>query len=328
MRRVDNVRARAQRYVERAEAIRREHRSVDAVYTMADRDIEIGGGIMAGALAYRIFIWLLPFALVLVGGIGIAADVSSESPASAARSLGLQGIVSNSVAQASEGSSRWYALLIGIPILVWASRGLLKALIVVHRLIWSDMRREVPKPTFGATFRILLLMGIYFAIREGERAVESWSGSYALSTVFGLALVFLWWLAVSIRLPHHGAPWKALLPGAAIMALGLEVVVGHRHAAHLAAHRDQPEHLRSARRGSHAAARPLSREPPRRRGRGRECDGLGAALGNRELSWYGRLTAREDSGFRRLSGRRVRTPGAASTGGDDRQPARSRRCRR
>ena len=82
---------------------RREHRSVDAVYAMADRDIEIGGGIMAGALAYRIFVWLLPFALVLVGGIGIAADVSSESPASAARSLGLQGVVSNSVAQASQG---------------------------------------------------------------------------------------------------------------------------------------------------------------------------------------------------------------------------------
>ena len=226
MRRVDDVRARAQRYVERAEAVRREHRSVDAVYHMADRDIEIGGGIMAGALAYRIFVWLLPFALVLVGGIGIAADVSSESPASAARSLGLQGVVSNSVAQASQGSSRWYALLIGIPILVWASRGLLKALIVVHRLIWSDVRREVPKPTFGATFRILLLMGVYFAIREGERAVESWSGSYLLSTFFGLALVFLWWLGVSLRLPHHGAPWKALLPGAAIMALGMEVVSG------------------------------------------------------------------------------------------------------
>ena len=220
------MRARAQRYAERAEAIRREHNSVDAVYVMADRDIEIGGGIMAGALAYRVFVWLLPFALVVVGGVGIAADVSSESPASAAKSLGLQGIVSNSVAQASQGSSRWYAILIGIPILVWASRGLLKALIVVHRLIWGDTRREVPKPTLGATVRILLLMGVYFAIREGERAVESWSGSFALSTLFGLALVFVWWLGVSLRLPHHGAPWQALLPGAAIMALGMELISG------------------------------------------------------------------------------------------------------
>jgi uncharacterized BrkB/YihY/UPF0761 family membrane protein len=218
------MRARAQRYAERAEAMRRDHRSVDAAVHMADRDIEIGGGIMAGALAYRVFVWLLPFGLVLVGGIGIAADASDESPASAANSLGLQGIVSHSISQASQGSSRWYAILIGIPILVWASRGLLKALIVVHRLVWGDPRREVAKPTVGATLRILLLFATYFAIREGARGIEAWTGSFLLSAIFGLVLVFLWWMLVSIRLPHHGAPWRALIPGAVIIAIGFEIV--------------------------------------------------------------------------------------------------------
>ena len=224
MGRVEDLRARAERYAERAEVVRQNHRSVDAVVSMADRDIEIGGAIMAGALAYRIFVWLLPFGLVLVGGIGVAADAADESSASAANSLGLQGIVSHSVAQASGGSSRWYAILIGIPILVWASRGLLKALIVVHRLVWGDVRREVAKPTVGATLRILLLFATYFAIREGARGVESWSGSFALGTLFGLVLVFLWWMLVSIRLPHHGAPWRALVPGAVIISLGFELV--------------------------------------------------------------------------------------------------------
>jgi uncharacterized BrkB/YihY/UPF0761 family membrane protein len=224
MGRVEDLRARAERYAERAEAVRQNHRSVDAVVHMADRDIEIGGAIMAGALAYRIFVWLLPFGLVLVGGIGVAADAADESSASAANSLGLQGIVSHSVSQASGGSSRWYAILIGIPILVWASRGLLKALIVVHRLVWGDVRREVAKPTVGATVRILLLFATYFAIREGVRAFESWSGSFVLGTVIGLLLVFLWWMLVSIRLPHRGAPWHALLPGAVIIALGFELV--------------------------------------------------------------------------------------------------------
>lgn len=212
------------RLVERTDAERKRHSSVDVTLTAVDRDSDVGGGIMAGALAYRIFVWLLPFALVVVGGVGIAADVSDESPASAAQSLGLQGVVSNSVAQASQGSSRWYALLIGIPILIWASRGLLKALIVVHRLIWGDPRHEVPKPNVGATLRILLLMGIYFGIREGARAVEAASGSFLLSTLFGVVLVFGWWLLVSLRLPHHGAPWQALLPGAALMAVGLELI--------------------------------------------------------------------------------------------------------
>ncbi|MGZ4440660.1 MAG: hypothetical protein ACXVZN_09890, partial [Gaiellaceae bacterium] len=61
MGRAEEMKARARRYAERAEAMRAEHGSVDAVYVIADRDSEVGGGLMAGALAYRIFIWLLPF---------------------------------------------------------------------------------------------------------------------------------------------------------------------------------------------------------------------------------------------------------------------------
>jgi len=47
---------------------------------MIDRDGEVAGGILAGALAYRLFIWLLPLALIAVAGLGFAADVASESP--------------------------------------------------------------------------------------------------------------------------------------------------------------------------------------------------------------------------------------------------------
>ena len=39
---------------------------------MVERDSEVGGGIIAGALAYRLFIWLLPLALVAVAGLGFA----------------------------------------------------------------------------------------------------------------------------------------------------------------------------------------------------------------------------------------------------------------
>jgi hypothetical protein len=50
---------------------------------------------------YRLFIWLLPFALVAVAGLGLAADAESESPQDAAESLGLEGLVSNSIANAA-----------------------------------------------------------------------------------------------------------------------------------------------------------------------------------------------------------------------------------
>jgi uncharacterized BrkB/YihY/UPF0761 family membrane protein len=223
MGRTDEIRLRAKHYAERAEALRAGHGSVDTVYVIADRDSEVGGGLMAGALAYRIFIWLLPFALVVVAGIGIASS-ASESPESAAKSLGLQGIVASSVAQAARGSSRWYALLIGVPILLWATRSLLKALVVVHRLVWGDLRRAVPKPTAGATLRFLVLLVGYFAIFELARAVQSWTGSVTLRILVGLLGIFAWWLVLSSRLPHRDAAWRELLPGAAMMAVGLELI--------------------------------------------------------------------------------------------------------
>ena len=32
------------------------------------------------------------------------------------------------------------------------------------------------------------------------------------------------WLLVTVRLPHRGAPWTALIPGAAVFALGLQLL--------------------------------------------------------------------------------------------------------
>jgi membrane protein len=222
--RVEAIRARARRAAERAEALRAGHGSVDAVYTIVDRDGEVGGGIMAGSLAYRIFVWLLPFALVVVGGIGVTSQVASESPESAAKSLGLSGLVSNSVAEAAQGSSRWYALLIGVPVLVWATRNLLRALVVVHRLVWGDPRRAAPKATLGATVRLLVLLVAYSALQEVARAIESWSGTGWLGALIACLGSIGLWLLISMRLPHRDAPWRALVPGAIMVAVGLQLI--------------------------------------------------------------------------------------------------------
>ena len=221
-----DVQSAAKRYAERAEASRASHGSVDAVYVMFDRDSEVGGGIMAGSLAYRLFIWLLPFSLVVVAGIGLGTDLTSESAASATRSLGLRGLVAKSVAESSQSSSRWYAFVIGIPVLIWATRNLLRSLVVVHRLVWGDPRGLGQRVTLRATARFLVLALVYFVILELASHVGSWTGSYILRAVVAFAGLFGWWLVVSLRLPHHDAPWHALVPGAILMAIGLELISG------------------------------------------------------------------------------------------------------
>ena len=217
--------ARAERVRARAQDERERHGSVDAAFEMVDRDGEVGGGIIAGALAYRLFIWLLPLTLVAVAGLGIAADASSESPASAARSLGLSGLVSASVADAAEGSGRWYALLIGVPVLVYTTRGVLRVLIGAHRLVWTDIRASAPRATLVETLRLLALLLCFPVITTTANAARAWStGPGVLVSVVAIVPFAGVWLLITMRLPHRGADWKALIPGALFFALGAEVL--------------------------------------------------------------------------------------------------------
>jgi hypothetical protein len=192
---------------------------------MVDRDGEAGGGIIAGALAYRFFIWLLPLALVSVAGLGIASDAASESPEETARTLGISGLVSSSVANAAEGPARWYALLIGVPILVYVTRSLLRALIVTHRLLWQDTRADAPKPTLAATVRLLVLLLGFSVVGTVASAMRAWSpGPGALVTLLSVVPAAALWLAITLRLPHRGTDWTALVPGAFLGASGLQLL--------------------------------------------------------------------------------------------------------
>jgi uncharacterized BrkB/YihY/UPF0761 family membrane protein len=221
------AREEGRRLAERAEAERQRHRSVDALYEIVERDAEVGGGLIAAALAYRLFIWLLPVALVAVAGLGIAADASSGSPEDAAESLGFEGLISNSVANAAESPNRWYALLIGIPILVWATRSLLRALIGAHRLVWGDVRTSVTKPTIVRSLEFLGLLLCLAAVSAAASALRSWSTFPGLAaTVVAVAPYAGLWLVIALRLPHGEAPWTALVPGALVYGVGTEIVHG------------------------------------------------------------------------------------------------------
>ncbi len=218
-------RADAERLAERAQDERSKHRSVDAVYEMVDRDSEVGGGIIAGALAYRLFIWLLPLALVIVAGLGIAADANAESPEEAARSLGVEGLISSSISSAAESPKRWYALLVGIPVLIWATRSVLRVLIGAHRLVWTDDRRSTPKPKLLAALRLLALLICFGVVSTFASAVRAWSPGPGLLVTLGVVIFYAGiWLLITIRLPHHETDWTALVPGALVFGIGIELL--------------------------------------------------------------------------------------------------------
>ena len=153
------------RLSERAQEERRRRGWLDAAFEMADRDLEVGGGIIAGALAYRLFIWLLPAGLVFVGGIGVVADALSDTPKQIGSNLGIGSIVSSSLQSAAHSRSPWYALIVGVPLLLYATRSVLRVLIGTHRLAWGDVRDARPKPTYVDAAKLLgILITIWYMV--------------------------------------------------------------------------------------------------------------------------------------------------------------------
>jgi uncharacterized BrkB/YihY/UPF0761 family membrane protein len=219
------LKTRGEELAKRAEQERGRHGSVDAAFEMVERDGEVGGAIMAGALAYRLFIWLLPLALVAVAGLGIAADASSQSPEEAAKSVGLAGLVSGSVASAASGSGRWYALIVGVPVLLYETRSLLRVLIGAHRLVWTDLRSAAPKPTVRSTVRLLVLLVAAMVFAGLSTTARHGSLLLGLVAIVLISLPYAGlWLLVSMQLPHRGADWKALVPGALLFGVGAEAL--------------------------------------------------------------------------------------------------------
>jgi uncharacterized BrkB/YihY/UPF0761 family membrane protein len=210
---------------QRAQEERHRRGWVDAIFEVVDRDGEVAGGIIAGALAYRLFIWLLPFGLVFVGGLGVIASAWSDSPSGVATSLGVGGLVSHSLTSASNSHSPWYALIVGVPILLYATRSVLRVLIGTHRLAWGNVRGARPKPSFLDAAKLLAVFIAYFVLAgfaAWARAHSHVAGLIATIVVIG-GFTGLW-LWTSTRLPHRDAGWMDLLPGALAVGVGVGIL--------------------------------------------------------------------------------------------------------
>ncbi len=209
-----------------AERIRGEIPAANAGWEAFTLDSEIGGPLISGAVAFRMFLWLLPFTLVTVVGFGLLADAGNTSTSDLARSAGIRGLAAQSIAQATETSNkgRWLLLGAGIVALVSTSSSLVKALWRSHELAWRVPRRKLPG-RHKAVGALLGLMIIAFATSAGISKLRAVSDSLAL---IGIVLVLVaWaalWLAASVLLPHGDAPWTALIPGAVLIAVSVEVL--------------------------------------------------------------------------------------------------------
>jgi uncharacterized BrkB/YihY/UPF0761 family membrane protein len=210
----------------RVNDLRLEHDLVDAALEAGDLDRRRAGSLLAGGIAFRLFLWLLPAALLAATIAGALRLNGSQSPDHVARTLGLTASMASTIEQATKQSQRSPAVLlaIGIGAMLYASMSLVRALRVAHVLAWDEPFRHRPHAlrdggifSLGIVATLVLETGISY-LRHSD------VGASLLLSVASFALIGGAWLGLSSLLPHADADWRALLPGALMFAAGQAVL--------------------------------------------------------------------------------------------------------
>ncbi|MGZ4363114.1 MAG: YhjD/YihY/BrkB family envelope integrity protein [Gaiellaceae bacterium] len=209
----------------RIEHARERSATLDATFETIERDSHIGGGMLAGALSYRLFLFVLPLAFFIVSGLGLLASAVGIEPDVISNSVGLAGVVTKQVASTSKGTSSWWVALSSFFVLVYATRVLLRAVAIVHSLAWerSAASVKVRRRSLGI-FAATLIGQLMLVAGVGAVNHQTAIGGIITLVAFVFALAGLW-LITSLQVPHSNACWTDLIPGSLFYAIGFTGVV-------------------------------------------------------------------------------------------------------
>jgi uncharacterized BrkB/YihY/UPF0761 family membrane protein len=197
------------------------HVSIAVSLRAVERNQRVAATVLAGGLAYRLFLWLLPFGLIVGGALGL---MNADSTEEAVSNGGLPAAISNAIGDAARStqSDPWWLLIVGVSVLIWSGYTGAKAVQLVYSLIWNQTppKTNPLKGSLAFTGTLCVIwaaIAVTWWVRD-----ETWRGPLVAGlTVAPFAALWLW---VSLRLPHRDAPWQALIPGALLVGIGFPVL--------------------------------------------------------------------------------------------------------
>ncbi len=225
----DAPKSRRDRFESRAEQVRtsltRRHQELLERTTWAGiatqavrRHVSANGSMVAGYLAYRLFLLLLPLGLIIVALAGFDQSGSQE----AGERLRLGRAITQSIAQAGHDAerSRLPLLLTGLFSFAIAAWGLLGALQYSSAVAWEIPTRKFPgksRAFLRLAGSLLLFGGVLYVSMAVRRAglVAGMAGFGANALGVAVGLLGLAWI-----LPRRSKEWFWLLPGVAVSSAG------------------------------------------------------------------------------------------------------------
>lgn len=198
----------------------------DPAFEAAERELRAAGGLLAGGVAYRLFLWLVPFGLVLATLLGYWIEYDSGSAEDAAEEFGIGAAAYAEAVDAVETSeqNRLLLLLLALALLAWFSLGAVRAFRLAYALAWGLERPRLRRP-FHA---VALFDGLLVAAWLAALALAWFREVLGLGALLGVLAVLLLQTAVALVamwfLPHRAERWQELVPGAALVAVGSQAL--------------------------------------------------------------------------------------------------------
>jgi membrane protein len=210
----------------RLEDARKTSPTIDTAFAAFEHDADTGGSVLGAALGFRIFLFLVPYVFLFLVGFGLSADATDQSAREAARDAGVTGLTAQAITEVADLSNaqRVSAFIVAAVATFLSGRALYKVTRIAHALVWRVEQRGPARSSLGAaylfggatlSFVVVDLLGM---IRHDSTVL-----GLVLTAAF-VAVPFAIWLLASWFLPHTADDWRDLIPGAAIVAVGIEVL--------------------------------------------------------------------------------------------------------
>lgn len=205
---------------------------------------EVNGSVVAAAITLTVFLSLFPLLLVAIAVLGFVAKGNHDLPKHVIDSLGVTGNAADTVTASIEraAQSRRAASIIGLLGLAWSGSAVAVALQQGIRAPWQDRPEGVKDRLRGIA--LIVVAGIGFAAVIALSSALNFLPEDVPKVLISLAAIAiglaaelgLFWFLFWALGPKH-VPYRRLLPGALLAAVGFEVLklVGTVYVPHLVA---------------------------------------------------------------------------------------------
>jgi uncharacterized BrkB/YihY/UPF0761 family membrane protein len=220
--------------LDEAERRRSDSPAVESAFGVVAANRRTAASLLAGGLAYRFFLWALPFALFSAAAFRLIADAAEKSNSELAKELGMGAAMAGTVGRAAGATGRSYVvlLLVGLVLMLIAAKSVWKSLCISSELAWdmrSDRRDILSADRQRSLIPTLVVAGVLLGLSLLNAAASVLYGGgivtdlvAAIVTAGVIAGTLTW---AGRALPHpDGVPWLHFIPGAIAFALGMALL--------------------------------------------------------------------------------------------------------